>query len=303
MALALLFPGQGAQHAAMLPWLDAEPAAAPVLKTLASTLGTDWRLRLAEPGWMHANTVAQPLLTGLGIAAWQTLANLVPAPAVVAGYSVGELAAFAVAGVFEAGTALTLATFRAQAMNACAEGNAGGLLAVQGPQALALAESVPGLHVAIRIGPERLLAGGPSALLDAVAAKGTAAGLRCTRLPITVASHTPLMAKASAAFAKRLAGEPLRPARCPVICNMDAAGSRNPVVLGSALADQIAHTVRWDDCMDAIAERGIRCVLELGPGSTLATMWRERHPEIPVRSADEFRGPEGMQEWIAHQLA
>lgn len=306
MSLALLFPGQGAQHAAMLPWLHAEPAAAPVLQALAETVGADWRQRLAEPGWMHANAVAQPLLTGLALATWQAVAARLPAPAVVAGYSVGELAAFSVAGVFDTPTALQLAATRARAMSDCAAGREGGLLAAQGPGALALAEAAEaaeGLHMAIRINAERAIVGGPAALLDAAAATWAAAGLRCTRLPIAVASHTPWMTPAAEAFAQCLSAVPLHAARAAVVCNVSGAASRSPAVLGPALARQMASTVRWDDCLDAIAERGVRCVLEVGPGATLAAMWRERYPAIPARSADEFRSAQGLVDWVSQQLA
>ena len=308
MSLALLFPGQGAQHAAMLPWLDEQPEAVQTLNAMAERLGTDWRDRLSDADWLHANRVAQPLLTGLGIATWQVLAARLPAPAVVAGYSVGELAAFSVSSVFDAGTALDLAAARAQAMDDSAAGQHGGLLAVQGPHALALAEAatalsgLSGLSMAIRIGAERVIVGGPVAALDAAATAWSQAGLRCTRLPIGVASHTPLMAAAAAAFAQRLAAAALQPARAAVVCNFSATASRSPGALGTALARQIANTVRWDDCMDTVAERGVRCVLEVGPGTTLAAMWRERHPGIPVRSADEFRAPDGLVAWVNQQM-
>jgi len=166
-------------------------------------------------------------------------------------------------------------------------------------QALALAEAAAGLSVAIRIGVEKLIVGGPAELLDAAAAGWARAGLRCTRLPIAVASHTPAMAAAAAAFAERLASVDLRPARPPVVSNLTGAAMASPAQLTSALAGQIASTVRWDDCMDSIAERGVRCVLEVGPGTTLAAMWRERHPALPVRSVDEFQGPEGVLGWVA----
>lgn len=306
MGLALLFPGQGAQHAQMLPWLSAQPAAAPALVALARHLGADWHDRLGNGAWLHANAVAQPLLTGVAIAAWQSIAEQLPPPAVVAGYSVGELAAFAVAGVFSAEAALALAAARARSMDDCAKvgpGGPGGLVSVQGPQALARAQAAAGLSVAIRIGPERVIVGGPVAALDAAATAWAGAGLRCHRLPIAVASHTLLMAPAAAAFAQALAACPLKPARTAVVCNVSGAASRNAAVLGAALVGQIAATVRWDDTMDCIAERGVRCVLEVGPGSTLAAMWRERHPGTPVRSMDEFRAPEGVVAWVKAQLS
>ena len=301
MGLALLFPGQGAQHPQMLPWLDTQPDARPTLEALARHLGPTWRDRLSDPDWLHANAVAQLLLTGVGIAAWQALAARLPQPTVVAGYSVGELAAFAAAGVFDAATALDLAAVRSQAMSDSVAGRDTGLLAVQGPNALRLAEAT--LPIAIRINAERVIVGGVAADLDAYATRWSAAGLRCTRLPIGIASHTPAMAVAAAAFARRLAAVDLQAPRITVVCNFTGAASRNPAALAAALAGQVASTVRWDDCMDSIAERGVRCVLEVGPGAALAAMWRERHPDIPVRSIDEFQRPEGVLDWVRRQLA
>lgn len=303
MGLALLFPGQGAQHPGQLPWLAAEAGAAPTLAALDGRLGAGWRERLADAHWLHANAVAQPLLTGLGIATWQALAQHLPAPVAVAGYSVGELAACSVAGAFDAETALSLAATRAQAMDTATAGRATGLLSVQGPGAAALARAWPALAVAIRIGPERLLLGGPIDVLAAAEAAGRAGGLRCSRLPIGVASHTPFMADAAQAFGRHLAGIALQAPRTPVVCNWTGAATRQPAVLAAALTAQIAATVRWDECMDSLAERGVRCVLEVGPGATLAAMWRERHPALPARSADEFRSAQGLVAWVRQQLA
>ncbi len=303
MSLALLFPGQGAQHPQMLPWLDAQPEARPALDAMARRLGPDWRNSLGDTNWLQANVVAQPLLTGMAIAAWQVLSAQLPRPTVVAGYSVGELAAFAAAGVFDAGTALELAATRAQAMNDSVAGQDTGLLALQGPRALALAEAVPALSIAIRISAERVIVGGAAAELDTNASRWTAAGMKCTRLPIAIASHTPAMAAAAQAFSQRLARVDLKPANTAVVCDFTGSAARSPTALASALAGQIASTVRWDDCMDSIAERRVRCVLEIGPGSALAAMWRDRHPHIPVRSIDEFQGPGGVLAWTRQQLA
>ncbi len=78
MSVALLFPGQGTQHAAMLPWLASEAAAQPVLARVASALGADWRARLADADWARANAVAQTVVTGASVAAWAVLAGGLP---------------------------------------------------------------------------------------------------------------------------------------------------------------------------------------------------------------------------------
>ena len=55
--------------------------------------------------------------------------------------------------------------------------------------------------------------------------------------------------------------------------------------------------------MDTIVERGIRVVLEIGPGAALAKMLQVRHPEITVRSVAQFRSMQGVATWLARQLS
>jgi len=305
MSFGLLVPGQGTQHPAMLPWLGREVTGGVALRALVATLGADWRARLADAAWADSNGVAQPLLVGIALAAWEALRDALPRPAAVAGYSVGELAAFAIAGVFDAEAALRLAGVRAAAMDACARTAPGGLLAVSDWPVAASAEAAAGegLHVAIRLGAEQCLLGGPEAALDAAQARLAAAGARCKRLAIHVASHTPWMAAATQAL--RDAFGPLAFARpdALVVCDASARAERDPVALKEALAAQVSRTVAWDACMDALAERRLRCVLELGPGTTLSKLWNARHPAIPARAIDEFRSPAAAAAWVRQAAA
>ena len=300
MSLAVVFAGQGTQHAAMLPWLDACPEAAPVLALVNATVGADWRRRLADPDWAHSNAVAQPLLTGLNLAAWHGLAPSLPLPAVVAGYSVGELAACSAAGVFDAADAMALAVQRAAAMDRSAAGLATGLLAVQGLDARAVQAACArfGLAVAIRLAADRAVLGGLSDALGAAERLLSADGGRCKRLQVRVASHTPWMAAAAVEFEAALGPLRLSSPHTVLVCNRTGAAEADAGRLKQLLAQQIACTVLWDDCMDAMAERRVRCALEVGAGHALADLWRGRFPDIPARSVDEFRSASAVARWV-----
>jgi [acyl-carrier-protein] S-malonyltransferase len=87
-----------------------------------------------------------------------------------------------------------------------------------------------------------------------------------------------------------------------VVCNLTGAGERRPGQFRDALARQIASPVLWDACMEAVLERGVTCVLEVGPGTTLSGMWRNKAPEIPARSIDEFRSARAAVEWATRVL-
>ena len=132
MTLGILCPGQGAQHPDMLSMLGGEPAAEAVLAAAQAVLGRDLQQLVSQGGdEIHRNVVAQPLLCASQLATWSALRDRLPTPRVFAGYSVGELAAYACAGALDAREVVDLARRRAEAMDrACPEPS--GLLAVRG---------------------------------------------------------------------------------------------------------------------------------------------------------------------------
>ena len=296
MSFAIVFSGQGMQHAAMLPWL-AEDA---LVEQMRRTLGIgDWRAQLGDAAWASRNTHAQVLLTGLNLAAWTQLSASLSPPAAVAGYSVGELASFAAAGVFDADTALALASTRARLMDRCADAAPGGLLAVSGmaPAQIERLCAESGCQVAIDNDSHAVVLGGTHAALAAAQPLALAAGAACTRLKVDVASHTPWMRAAADEFALALATLPLRAPRVPLFSNLGERISSGAQAARD-LALQMAHTVRWSACMDHIHSRRVGCVLEIGPGAALARMWNQRFPEVPARSADEFRSASAIIDWV-----
>jgi [acyl-carrier-protein] S-malonyltransferase len=296
MSFGLLFSGQGTQHAAMMPWLAEDEHVAGMRARLGVN---DWRRSLEDPAWAARNANAQTLLTGLALAAWAQLAPMVPSPAAVAGYSVGELAAFSTAGAFDSSTATALAPLRAAAMDRSAAREPGGLLAINGlaESALEKVRADTGLALAIRNGSESVVLGGPMAALEQAQRVATSAGGQCTRLKIHVASHTPWMREAAERFARTLADLPFQ---APCILLFSNAGDRirDARAARAALAAQIAQTVRWDECMEHIAARQVRCVLEIGPGQALTRMWNQRYPAIPARACDDFRSVAAIASWL-----
>jgi len=295
MSYALIFSGQGMQHPDMLAWLAEDE----LLRRVRCELGDDWRERLRDPDWAGRNANAQLLLTGLGLAAWTALAPHVPPPAVVAGYSVGEVAAFAAAGVYDVPAAIDLVRHRAELMDRDAERCPCGLIAVSGLGADALAALCEdfGLALAIRNDAVSVVLGGPKSALTHATEAAQRLGGHVTRLNVHVASHTPWMNEAARAFEALLATHSLGSPRLPLLSNV-AGRVRDVDQARAALARQIDHTVRWDECMEGIASRRVRCVLEIGPGQALARMWNERHADIPARSVDEFRSITGVIAWI-----
>ncbi len=304
MSYALLFSGQAGQHPAMLSWLESEPAAAPLLRRMGGQLGADWRAMLHDPQRRSANAFAQVVITGTSLAAWAAMRERVSTPpAALAGYSVGELSAYACAGVFSAEQALDLAVRRAALMDQAAAGVATGLLSVAGlPEKTVLARcSDLGIECAIRISAgQAIFAGGDSALAQA-ASRLVTIGAVCKRLDVRLASHSSWMASAARAFATELAQVQFAPPGMPIALNALGTLSRRPEVLRQALSRQLDNTVLWASCMEAVAERQVRCVLEIGPGSALARMWNDRYPDIPARALDDFQHMDGALNWLAAQ--
>jgi len=252
---------------------------------------------------MHANKAGQILCCTQAMAVWAVLRS-VAEPAVVAGYSVGELAAWGVAGLFDAAAVLGLAAERAAAMDAAAP-NTSGLAAVRGltrPVLDAICRR-HGAHVAIVNGKDQIVVGGTKQALTAVLGDALAQGAaHTTELAVAVPSHTPLLAEASETFRLALARAHPRAEALAGTRLLSGIDGRAVFDTGEGLdklARQVSETVNWAACMEACQEAGVDKVLELGPGSALARMMRVTLPDADVHGLAEFRSVDGVKHWLS----
>ena len=294
--LLLLCPGQGGQHARMFDLARTSPSAAGLLDGLSAAMPPD-----ADGADIYANSSAQPLIVAATLGMWEAIREFAPQPALVAGYSIGELSAYGVAGALTAAAATRLATARAQLMDACLSAHPGqALLALSGLSAKRLAElaNAHAFHVSIETGDDACIAGGLAHAAQALESAVIAAGGRCTRLPVEVASHTPFMQDAVRPFAELLRQADFGPMAAPVLAGISATPICDKPQAVDQLSLQIAEKIRWLACMDACAEAGITFALELGPGSALTKMLQARHPQINTRSVADFRTLDGIRKWL-----
>ncbi|ELX09303.1 malonyl coA-ACP transacylase MdcH [Janthinobacterium sp. HH01] len=297
--LLLLCPGQGGQHAAMFDLARSSPAGQHASTLLADLALTG--LPLAGDTDIYANRTAQPLIVAATLSMWAAIREFAPTPALVAGYSIGELSAYGIAGAWPAETAVRLAAERAQLMDGCALALPGQtLMAISG---LALSRVSPliaehAFYMSIENADDACIAGGPAASAAALEAAVHAAGGRSTRLPVEVASHTQYMQAAVAPFAATLQRTEFQTMAAPVLAGVAAMAVNGKVQAVDQLSRQLSETIHWSACMDAAAEAGITYALELGPGAALSRMLQSRHPHINTRSVADFRTLDGIRKWL-----
>ncbi|GAC1550324.1 MAG: malonate decarboxylase subunit epsilon [Collimonas sp.] len=301
--LAILCPGQGGQHAAMFDLPRSDPATAELLQQWLpdTALWQPLQQILADDDLLFSNRLAQPLIVAATAAVWSALQPLLPPPALVAGYSVGEIAAYHVAGAISAPQTIQLATSRAALMDACLQpASPQALFAVSGITVGALAALLAPYHlyVAIETEADSCIAGGLAQDMHAAASAIERLGGRIRVLPVKVASHTPLMDDAVLPFAQQLRQQLSIDPPMPVLSGLSGQVLTKKEQAITVLSQQLAQTIRWSDCMDACAEQGITAALELGPGAALSRMLQARHPHIACRSVSEFRSLQGVRGWL-----
>lgn len=304
--VAILCSGQGGQHREMFVVLEDRPETEAIFKAAAPLLaGVDPRRFVREAGEdaLFGNRAGQILCCTQALAAWSVLGPARPADVVMAGYSVGELAAWGCAGVFTPSQVLGLAARRADLMEDAAPPGAG-LAAIVGLPRPTLERVLQahGAFLAISNAPDSVVIGGTSEALDACLAEAIRSGAKTARrLRVAVPSHTELLEPAATAFAAILAGEGRNglAAGVRLLCGLDGDRVRNLEHGLDKLAQQIASTINWSDCLDGCIETGASTFLELGPGAALCRMVEKRSPGLSARSVDEFRSVEGLRSWLA----
>ena len=301
--LLILCPGQGGQHAAMFDLARSDRHASDELQRWLSDrmFGKPLDQILGDDSLLFSNRIAQPLIVAATLATWEALKEVVPRPSLVAGYSIGEIAAYGVAGALLAADAVDLAASRARLMDACVDASSGqSMIAVSGLIEPSVTELVlrHSLFIAIETGEDSFIVGGLSQQVAEFNREVSQLGGRTSALAVPIASHTPLMGAAVMPFAEILGHSRLADPQVPVLSGIGAEQVDQKDQAIATLSRQLAEKIRWMDCMDACAEAGITVALELGPGRALSRMLQIRHPQIECRSVVDFRTVAGIAAWL-----
>jgi [acyl-carrier-protein] S-malonyltransferase len=286
----LVAPGQGAQSAGFLTsWLEV-PGAAERLGRWSESAEIDLiRMgTIAGTDEISDTAVTQPLLTAAAL----LVAELLARPHIVAGHSVGELAAGAIAGVMSPEDAIRLAAVRGRAMSGATRAAPTGMTAVLGGdrQAVLAAIAEHGLTPANINAGDQIVAAGTVARLATFAASPPP-GVKLRPLRVAGAFHTAHMAPAVEALAAATSDTKVNDPAIMLLSNRDGAVVTSGADWLDRIVAQISTWVRWDQCTEAMARLGTTVLIELPPAGILAGLARRTLPGVqilPLKSPDQL---------------
>lgn len=284
--LALVAPGQGAQTPGMLtPWIE-DSSAKNLLIEWSAAIDLDL-VRLgttADAEEIKDTANAQPLIVAAGLLGARALSKE-NSFAVVAGHSVGEITAAALAGVISEIDAMKLVRARGIEMAKAAAVSPAGMAAVLGGDREVVLRAIAdlGLVAANDNGGGQIVAAGDLEALAKLAPEGA----RVRALAVAGAFHTSYMEPAVAPLRALAASLAAQDPKCGVISNKDGAVIRDGREVLDRIVAQISNPVRWDLCMTTLSEN-VSGALEVPPAGTLVGLLKRAVPIVETFALKSF---------------
>ncbi|WP_293806326.1 ACP S-malonyltransferase [uncultured Bosea sp.] len=285
MTTAFIFPGQGSQAVGMGKSLAEN---FPVAKAVFDEVDAALSQKLSAVMWegpseeLTLTANAQPALMAVSLAVVRVLESeagldLKRDAAFVAGHSLGEYSALAAAGTFSISDAARLLRIRGDAMQKAVPAGQGAMAALLGAEldlareiAVAAAQGEVCEAANDNGGGQVVLSGAKAAIERAIVLAGERGVKRAMLLPVSAPFHCALMQPAADAMHDALAKVSMQAPVVPVVANVGAAPLSDPDAIRASLVAQVTGTVRWRECVQAMAAAGVTDFVELGSGKVLA---------------------------------
>jgi polyketide-type polyunsaturated fatty acid synthase PfaA len=286
--VAFLFPGQGSQYVNMLKDLcevepvvadtfkEADAIMAPVLgRSLTSYIyvdGDEESLKGAEAS-LRDTAITQPAMLTANVALLRLMNKFGYQPDIVIGHSLGEYAALVASGVLTFAEALEIVSARGREMKKVSVADNGGMVAVSAPidEVERIINSLDEYVVIANINsPVQSVVGGSTTGVDAALKAFQEAGFQATRIPVSHAFHTKIVAPASVPLKEVIARMSLKSPQIPVVANVtgELYPTKREEIL-EILGQQVASPVQFIKGMQTLYDHGVRVFAEIGPKRVL----------------------------------
>lgn len=285
---AWIFPGQGAQKCGMgKDFYEKSTAARQIYDEASRLLGLDMAaLCFEENERLDQTEYTQAALVTTCLAMAEALRDVLPAPDVTAGLSLGEYCAIAAAGGMRIEDAVTTVRKRGIFMqNAVPDGQGAmsAVLGLTGEQIEAAIAGLEGVYIANYNCPGQIVITGFAQGVEKASEVLLEAGAKRV-LPLKVSGpfHSPMMKEAGEKLEQVLQEIELSPLRIPYVTNVTAEYVKEIGDTRKLLKEQVASSVRWQQSMERMIADGVTTFIEIGPGRTLAGFLKKISRDVKV---------------------